>query len=101
MSVGRVQMNFLHLLSSEAVQHVTIHCLNISIWRSSPDLPPSQEAVRFRAWSGEMIEVGGDLEPYVLEDSCWVCSKLDVLHNVPVSPSLISLATTIPREMLY
>lgn len=72
MTVGRVQMNFLHLLSSEAVQHVTIHCLNVSVWRTAADLPPAQEAVRFRAWSGEMIEAGGDLEPYVLEDSCWM-----------------------------
>lgn len=71
-SVGRVQLNFLHLLSSEAVQHVVIHCLNISVWRSAEDRPAAQGSVKFKAWSGEVFEVGGELEPEVLEDSCWV-----------------------------
>ncbi|CAB1318224.1 unnamed protein product [Coregonus sp. 'balchen'] len=80
-SVGHVQMNFLHILSSEAVQHVTIHCLNVPIWRTSEDQPPSQGAVHFRAWSGEIIEAGGEMEPHVIEDSCWVrlpCSLSEV-----------------------
>lgn len=72
-NVGRVQMNFLHLLSSEAVQHITIHCLNVAVWRSQEDRPPSpQGSVRLRAWSGEVMEAGGELEPYVIEDSCWI-----------------------------
>uniref|UniRef100_A0A3Q4GJJ8 Fibrillar collagen NC1 domain-containing protein n=1 Tax=Neolamprologus brichardi TaxID=32507 RepID=A0A3Q4GJJ8_NEOBR len=71
-SVGRVQMNFLHLLSSEAVQHIIIHCLDVSIWRSAEDQPVEQGSVKFKAWSGEVFEVGGELEPEVLEDSCWV-----------------------------
>uniref|UniRef100_A0A665U7G9 Fibrillar collagen NC1 domain-containing protein n=1 Tax=Echeneis naucrates TaxID=173247 RepID=A0A665U7G9_ECHNA len=71
-SVGRVQMNFLHLLSSEAVQHIIIHCLNISVWRSAEDQPASQGSVRFKAWSEEVFEVGGELEPEVIEDSCWI-----------------------------
>ncbi|CDQ63721.1 unnamed protein product [Oncorhynchus mykiss] len=71
-SVGRVQMNFLHLLSSKAVQHVTIHCLNVPIWRTSEDQPPSKGSVHFRAWSGEIIEAGGEMEPHVIEDSCWM-----------------------------
>lgn len=64
-SVGRVQMNFLHLLSAGAEQRITIHCLNVTIWSHAPSLPPSQSAVRFHAWSGET------LEPDVLADSCW------------------------------
>lgn len=64
-------MNFLHLLSSEAVQHIIIHCLNISVWRSAED-QPAEGSVRFKAWSGEVFEVGGELEPEVIEDSCWV-----------------------------
>uniref|UniRef100_A0A674P922 Fibrillar collagen NC1 domain-containing protein n=1 Tax=Takifugu rubripes TaxID=31033 RepID=A0A674P922_TAKRU len=71
-SPGRVQLNFLHLLSSEAVQHITIHCLNTSVWRSAEDLTATQGSVRFKAWSGEVFEVGGELEPEVIEDSCWM-----------------------------
>lgn len=71
-SVGRVQMNFLHLLSSEAVQHIIIHCLNVSVWRTAEDQPVAQGSVRFKAWTGEVFEVGGELKPEVLEDSCWV-----------------------------
>lgn len=71
-SVGRVQMNFLHLLSSEAEQHIIIHCLNISVWRSAENQPAARSSVRFKAWSGEVFEVGGELEPEVLEDSCWI-----------------------------
>lgn len=71
-SVGRVQLNFLHLLSSEAVQHVIIHCLNFSVWQPDENRPAGQASVRFKAWSGEVFEVGGELEPDVLEDSCWV-----------------------------
>lgn len=71
-SAGRVQLNFLHLLSSEAVQHITIHCLNTSVWRSAEDPTANQGSVRFKAWSGEVFEFGGELEPEVIEDSCWV-----------------------------
>uniref|UniRef100_A0A3P9KGC7 Fibrillar collagen NC1 domain-containing protein n=1 Tax=Oryzias latipes TaxID=8090 RepID=A0A3P9KGC7_ORYLA len=71
-TVGRVQMNFLHLLSSEAVQHIIIHCLNVSVWRSAEDLLLVQGSVRFKAWTGEVFEAGGELEPDVLEDSCWI-----------------------------
>lgn len=87
-------MNFLHLLSSEAVQHIIIHCLNTSVWRSGGDqLPTREDSVRFKAWTGEVFEVGGELEPEVLEDTCWVgpmcCSSgpvvgiiLDFFHSL-------------------
>lgn len=71
-SVGRVQMNFLHLLSSEAIQHIIIHCLDVSVWRSAEEQQAGKKSVKFKAWTGEVLEVGGDLEPDVLEDSCWV-----------------------------
>lgn len=74
-NVGRVQLNFLHLLSSEAVQHIVIHCLNTSVWRSDEDQAPAHGSVRFKAWSGEVFEVGGELEPDVIEDSCWVTTR--------------------------
>lgn len=71
-TVGRVQMNFLHLLSAEAVQHIVIHCLNFSVWRSADGQPPDLWSVKFKAWSGEVMEAGGELEPEVVEDSCWI-----------------------------
>lgn len=54
------------------MQHIIIHCLNISVWRSAEDWPAAQGSVRFKAWSGEVFEVGGELEPEVIEDTCWV-----------------------------
>uniref|UniRef100_A0A673KHG0 Fibrillar collagen NC1 domain-containing protein n=1 Tax=Sinocyclocheilus rhinocerous TaxID=307959 RepID=A0A673KHG0_9TELE len=59
-------MNFLHLLSAGSEQRITIHCLNVTIWSHAPSEPPSQNAVRFQAWTGET------LEPDVLADTCWV-----------------------------
>uniref|UniRef100_A0A8C4U6Q2 Fibrillar collagen NC1 domain-containing protein n=1 Tax=Falco tinnunculus TaxID=100819 RepID=A0A8C4U6Q2_FALTI len=68
--IGRVQMNFLRLLSSEVVQHITIHCLNTSVWREGSSEKPSEKAVRFRAWNGQMFEAGGQLRPEVAADDC-------------------------------
>lgn len=72
-AVGRVQINFLHLLSSDAVQHITIHCLNMPVWRSGASEEPSQNSVRFKAWNGQTNDVGGAVRPEVLRDDCWVC----------------------------
>ncbi|KAI1232067.1 hypothetical protein IHE44_0007120 [Lamprotornis superbus] len=68
--IGRVQMNFLRLLSSEVVQHITIHCLNTSVWREGSSEQPSENAVRFRAWNGQMFEASGQLRPEVAADDC-------------------------------
>ncbi|MBN3322403.1 CRA1B protein, partial [Atractosteus spatula] len=68
--VGRVQMNFLHLLSSEAVQHIIIHCLNVPVWREGKSDQPSKNAVAFRAWNGQMIKAGGPVVPDVIQDDC-------------------------------
>uniref|UniRef100_A0A8D3D491 Fibrillar collagen NC1 domain-containing protein n=1 Tax=Scophthalmus maximus TaxID=52904 RepID=A0A8D3D491_SCOMX len=38
-------MNFIHLLSTEATQHVTVHCLNTPVWAAGPSLQPSGGAV--------------------------------------------------------
>ena len=76
MSIGRVQMNFLHLLSSEAVQHITVHCLNATVWSEEDGRPPGAHAASFRSWSGELIHAGGELAPHVTEDSCWVSGEL-------------------------
>lgn len=73
--VHKVQMKFLHLLSTEASQDITFHCLS--------DLPlsptdtysangPGQEyrdrPPRFRGWNGQMFEADTLLEP--LPDEC-------------------------------
>lgn len=68
--VGRVQMNFLHLLSSEAVQHVTIHCMNMSVWQEGHHGHVSQNAVRFKAWNGQIFEAKGQFQPEVSLDDC-------------------------------
>lgn len=72
-AIGRVQMNFLRLLSSEVVQHITIHCLNTSVWREGSSEQPSERAVRFRAWNGQVFEARGQLRPEVAADDCKVC----------------------------
>ncbi|KAG2469928.1 MYOME protein, partial [Polypterus senegalus] len=74
--VGRVQMNFLHLLSSEAVQHIVVHCLNVPVWKDEKSQQPSKNAVKFKAWNGQMIEVNGNFQPDVIQDDCWQITDL-------------------------
>ena len=70
--MGRIQMNFLHLLTSEAWQRVTVRCLDTPVWATGPSLQPSSRALGFRAWNGEVIQAGDLLEPQVTRDDCWV-----------------------------
>jgi len=72
MGAGRIQMNFLHLLSSGATQHITVHCLNTTVWAPGPSLQPGANAVGFKAWNGDRIQAGDLLEPRVVRDDCWV-----------------------------
>lgn len=65
-------MNFLHLLSSEVTQHITIHCLNMTVWQEGPGQAPAKRAVRFRAWNGQIFEAGGQFRPEVSMDGCKV-----------------------------
>uniref|UniRef100_F7DVR7 Fibrillar collagen NC1 domain-containing protein n=2 Tax=Ornithorhynchus anatinus TaxID=9258 RepID=F7DVR7_ORNAN len=65
-------MNFLHLLSSEVVQHLTIHCLDVSVWQEGQGRPPSKKSLRFRAWNGQIYEAGGQFRPEVSVDDCKV-----------------------------
>lgn len=67
--IGRVQMNFLHLLSSEVVQNITVHCLNMPVW---PEGPSEGASVRFKAWNGQIFEQGGQLTPDVVVNNCKV-----------------------------
>lgn len=65
-------MNFLHLLSSEGTQHITIHCLNLTVWQEGPGRLSARQAVRFRAWNGQVFEAGGQFRPEVSVDGCKV-----------------------------
>uniref|UniRef100_A0A4W3J7W0 Fibrillar collagen NC1 domain-containing protein n=2 Tax=Callorhinchus milii TaxID=7868 RepID=A0A4W3J7W0_CALMI len=65
-------MNFLHLLSSEAVQHIIIHCLNVPVWTDRQSDKPFKQAVMFKSWNGQMLKPGGQFLPEVLLDNCWV-----------------------------
>uniref|UniRef100_A0A3B4BAQ2 Fibrillar collagen NC1 domain-containing protein n=1 Tax=Periophthalmus magnuspinnatus TaxID=409849 RepID=A0A3B4BAQ2_9GOBI len=66
-------MNFIHLLSSEAVQHIIIHCLNMSVWSTGPSAQPSD--VTFTTWTGQKIQAGDLLQPLVPRDDCGVSIK--------------------------
>ncbi|XP_018417369.1 PREDICTED: collagen alpha-1(XXIV) chain [Nanorana parkeri] len=61
--VGKVQMNFLHLLSSEAVHTITIHCLNTPV--IGGDTP-----LTFKGWNGHKFEGYKLLERNVILDEC-------------------------------
>lgn len=71
-AISRVQMNFLHLLSSEVTQQITIHCLNMTVWQEGTRQRPARQAVRFRAWNGQIFEAGGQFRPEVSMDGCKV-----------------------------
>lgn len=90
-------MNFLRLLSSEVVQHITIHCLNTSVWREGSAEKPSQKAVRFKAWNGQMFEAEGKLKPEVAADDCKVrCAQREERNARLNPPSTHSKAQIVP-----
>ncbi|CAH2310409.1 collagen alpha-1(XXIV) chain [Pelobates cultripes] len=61
--VGKVQMNFLHLLSSEVTHTLTMHCLNSSVIGRDPP-------IIFKGWNGHMFEGNQSLEITVVQDEC-------------------------------
>lgn len=64
-------MNFLHLLSSEATQIITIHCLNTTVWTSAKT-SGSGLPIGFKGWNGQIFEENTLLEPKVLSNDCKV-----------------------------
>uniref|UniRef100_A0AAZ3P7Y4 Fibrillar collagen NC1 domain-containing protein n=1 Tax=Oncorhynchus tshawytscha TaxID=74940 RepID=A0AAZ3P7Y4_ONCTS len=75
--VHKVQMKFLHLLSTEASQDITFHCLSdppFSPTNTYSADDPGQEyqarPPRFRGWNGQMFEEDTLLEPHMLLDEC-------------------------------
>ena len=76
--VGKVQMKFLHLLSTEASHSIMLHCLNDPPYGTTGSLSstgPSQRengTLRFQGWNKQMFEKDTLLEPHVLQDECKV-----------------------------
>lgn len=79
--VGKVQMKFLHLLSTEASHSITLHCLSdppydtTDSFSSSGPIPKANTRLRFRGWNKQMFEKDTLLEPHVLQDECKVMSR--------------------------
>lgn len=76
--VGKVQMKFLHLLSTEASHRITVHCLTDPPYSAADTsstsrlTPMGSSPLRFRGWNGQIFEKDTLLEPHVLQDSCKV-----------------------------
>ncbi|XP_067086292.1 collagen alpha-1(XXIV) chain [Osmerus mordax] len=70
--VGKVQMKFLHLLSTEASHGITVHCLSDPPSRSMDNLSARRHdtRLRFQGWNGQTLEADTLLEPKVLRDEC-------------------------------
>ncbi len=79
--VGKVQMKFLHLLSTEASHSITLHCLNdppygtADSFSSSTSVLQENTTLRFRGWNKQTFEKDTLLEPHVLQDECKVMSR--------------------------
>ncbi len=78
--VGKVQMKFLHLLSTEASHSITLHCLNDPLYGTTDNfssmgsIPQDDNTFRFRGWNKQIFEKDTLLEPHVLQDECKVMS---------------------------
>lgn len=81
--VGKVQMKFLHLLSTEASHSITLHCLNdppygtADSFSSTASIPQENTTLRFRGWNKQTFEKDTLLEPHVLQDECKVMSRTE------------------------
>uniref|UniRef100_A0A8C5GK32 Fibrillar collagen NC1 domain-containing protein n=2 Tax=Gouania willdenowi TaxID=441366 RepID=A0A8C5GK32_GOUWI len=71
-------MKFLHLLSAEGSQTISLHCLRDPP-TSDTDGPRTTQAthtdnrqLRFRSWNKQMFEKDTLLEPLVLQDECQI-----------------------------
>lgn len=91
-SVGKVQMKFLHLLSTEASQSVTLRCLNdppyvtTDSFSSKGFKPQENTTLRFHGWNKQTFEKDTLLEPHVLQEDCKIPQvhieqeKTDLFH---------------------
>ena len=99
--VGKVQMKFLHLLSTEASQSIAVHCFNEPPYSTADSfsaggpIPQEDPPLKFRGWSGQMFEADTLLEPHVLQDECMVMNiramvlKLSFQSRTERTPKLI------------
>lgn len=82
--VGKVQMKFLHLLSTEATHSITLHCLNDPSYGTTDSFSSAGSTVQenttlqFRGWNKQMFEKDSLLEPHVLQDECKVTSQTEI-----------------------
>lgn len=44
----------------------------MTVWQEGPARPSARQAVRFRAWNGQVFEAGGQFRPEVSMDGCKV-----------------------------
>lgn len=78
--VDKVQMKFLHLLSTEASHHITLHCKNEPSDGVSFTSSTLQEDTnpRFSGWNRQTFAKDTLLEPHVLQDDCKVQIKRQI-----------------------
>lgn len=76
--VDKVQMKFLHLLSTEASHHITLHCKNQPSdgFGSTRSTPQEDTSPRFSGWNKQTFEKDTLLEPHVPQDDCKVTSQM-------------------------
>lgn len=76
--VGKVQMKFLHLLSTEASHSIILHCLNDPPYSTADSFSSTEfstqedTTLRFLGWNKQVFEKNTLLEPQVLQDECKV-----------------------------
>lgn len=81
--VEKVQMKFLHLLSSEASQNITFHCQNDpsltakDTFSSTEPLHIENSRLRFQGWNKQMLEKDTLLEQHLIQDECKVMSRTE------------------------
>uniref|UniRef100_A0A3B3DBU8 Fibrillar collagen NC1 domain-containing protein n=2 Tax=Oryzias melastigma TaxID=30732 RepID=A0A3B3DBU8_ORYME len=63
-------MKFLHLLSNEASQSITLHCLNNAALSFVGTTHREKSRICFHGWNKQTFEKGTPLEPHVLQDEC-------------------------------
>lgn len=44
----------------------------MTVWQEGTGRTPAKQAVRFRAWNGQIFEAGGQFRPEVAMDGCKV-----------------------------
>ncbi|KAI5609246.1 collagen alpha-1(XXVII) chain B isoform X2 [Silurus asotus] len=74
LGISKVQMKFLHLLSVEATQSISLHCYSEPGSTSIPSFSSSSSSssVLFHGWNGQVVERSSIPHHHVLQDECGV-----------------------------